>query len=257
MESSLYRPLGSPTPDRKTTVSSRANATPIAANRLLNCLQRIDRQHFIAQCEEVHLVDSEVLCERGDRIDYAYFPIEGYISLITPIDYQAGFEVGMVGLEGMHGISISLGVDIAPQRALVQGAGSALRLTTATFRRELGRSASLHRVMDRYTYVLMSQMAQVGACTRFQLLEARLPRLLLMAHDRTPGDTFHLTQEFLGYMLGMRRVGVTHAARALQNKELITYARGTITILDRGGLEAAACACYRIDRDAYTGVLGC
>jgi CRP-like cAMP-binding protein len=238
-------------------MSARATAPPVPANHLLACLPHVDRQRLIANCDEVDLVESDVLGERGDRIDHVYFPIESFISLITPIDHQAGFEVGMVGAEGMHGISLALGVDVAPQRALVQGAGSALRMKTATFRRELARSAALRHLLNRYVYVLMSQMAQAGACTRFHLLEERVARWLLMTHDRAPGNAFHLTQEFLGYMLGMRRVGITKAAGALQDKHLISYTRGTITILDRAGLEAVACACYRIDRDAYTGVLGC
>jgi CRP-like cAMP-binding protein len=238
-------------------MSPHAIVPAAAANRLLTCLPYIDRQRLIDKCDAVDLVESEVLCERGDRIEHAYFPIESFISLITPIDQQAGFEVGMVGSEGMHGVSLALGVDVAPQRALVQGSGSALRMETAAFRRELARSAALRHLIDRYVYVLMSQMAQAGACTRFHLLEARVARWLLMTHDRAPGDAFHLTQEFLGYMLGMRRVGITKAAGALQDKNLISYTRGIITILDRAGLEAASCACYRIDRDAYTGVLGC
>jgi len=236
---------------------ARAIATPVPANHLLACLPHVDRQRLIAHCDEVDLVESNVLGERGDRIDHVVFPIESFISLITPIDHQAGFEVGMVGAEGMHGISLALGVDMAPQRALVQGAGSALRMNAAAFRRELARSAALRHLLNRYVYVLMSQMAQAGACTRFHLLEERVARWLLMTHDRAPGDAFHLTQEFLGYMLGMRRVGITKAAGALQDKHLISYTRGTLTILDRAGLEAVECACYRIDRDAYTSVLGC
>ncbi len=238
-------------------MSLRANAPPVPANHLLARLPHVDRQRLIAHCDEVDLVESDVLCERGDRIDHVYFPIGSFISLITPIDHQAGFEVGMVGCEGMHGISLVLGVDVAPQRALVQGAGSALRMDATAFRRELARNASLRRLLDRYVYVLMSQMAQAGACTRFHLLEARVARWLLMTHDRSSSDTFHLTQEFLGYMLGMRRVGITKAAGALQDRGLISYTRGTITILDRSGLEAVSCACYRIDRDAYTSLLGC
>jgi CRP-like cAMP-binding protein len=234
-----------------------AIAQPVAANHLLTCLPGIDRRRLMAQCEQVELIESEVLSERGDRIEHVYFPASGFISLITPIDQQAGFEVGMVGLEGMCGSSLVLGVDISPQRALVQGGGSAWRIKAGSFRRQMARSASLRRLLNRYVYVLMVQMAQAGACTRFHLLEARVARWLLMTHDRAPGDTFHLTQEFLGYMLGMRREGITAAAGALQKRKLITYSRGTITILDQAGLEAASCPCYRIDRDAYTGMLGC
>jgi CRP-like cAMP-binding protein len=237
-------------------MSSNAAAQPVALNHLLACLPNIDRRRLMDQCDEVELVESDVLSERGDRIDHVYFPTSGFISLITPIDQQAGFEVGMVGREGMCGISLVLGVDVSPQRALVQGAGIVLRIEAGSFRRQLARSASLRRLLNRYLYVLMAQMAQAGACTRFHLLEARVARWLLMTHDRTTGDTFRLTQEFLSYMLGMRREGITEAAGALQKRQLITYSRGAITILDRAGLEAASCPCYRIDQDAYTSVLG-
>lgn len=236
-------------------MTPRANVAPIVANRLLDRLPRIERERLVAACEEVELVESRVLCERGDRIDHVYFPIDSFISLITPIDHHAGFEVGMIGLEGMLGVSFVLGIDVSPQRALVQGSGSALRMKTAAFRHELARSEPLHRLLDRYLYVLMFQLAQTGACTRFHLLEARVARWFLMSHDRAPGDSFHLTQEYLGYMLGMRRVGITKAAGALQKRNLISYKRGMITILDRAGLEAAACSCYRIDCDAYTDIL--
>ena len=165
--------------------------------------------------------------------------------------------MGLVGREGMLGISLALGVTIAPQRALVQGSGSALRMSAAAFRRELAQSKSMRRVLDRYLYVLMCQLAQTGACTRFHRLEPRLARWLLMSHDRTIGDTFHLTHEFLAFMLGMRRVGITVAAGALQKMGLISYVRGAITICDRAGLEAAACACYRIDRESYARLLTC
>jgi CRP-like cAMP-binding protein len=237
-------------------MSPTANARCVPVNHLLACLPGIDRRRLMSRCDEVELVESEVLSERGDRIDHVYFPTSGFISLITPIDRQAGFEVGMVGQEGMCGVSLALGVDRSPQRALVQGAGTALRIKAGSFRRQLAHGPSLRRLLNRYVYVLMAQMAQAGACTRFHLLEARVARCLLMTHDRARGDTFHLTQVFLGYMLGMRREGITAAAGALQKKNLITYSRGTIRIVDRAGLEAASCACYRIDSDAYTGMLG-
>lgn len=234
----------------------RAKRAPSASNRLLARLPRTDRSHLIAQCELVELRESDVLHERGDRIRTVYFPIDSFVSLITPVDDHAGFEVGMVGSEGMLGVSLALGVDVTPQRMLVQGGGSALRMTKAAFTAELKRSASLRRLLDRYLYVLMSQMAQAGACTRFHLLDARLARWLLMTHDRSPSNEFHLTQEFLGYMLGMRRVGITKATGVLQELDLISYSRGTVSVVDRPGLEAAACACYRIDCDAYASMLG-
>jgi CRP-like cAMP-binding protein len=162
----------------------------------------------------------------------------------------------MVGNEGMLGIPLMLGVDISPLHALVQGSGRALRMDVALFRRELKNCPSLERELKLYAYVLMSQLAQTAACTRFHVVEARLARWLLMTQDRVHGNSFHLTHEFLGHMLGVRRVGVTKAATSLQRQALISYNRGEITVLDRTGLEAASCGCYHADQNTYDRVLG-
>jgi CRP-like cAMP-binding protein len=156
----------------------------------------------------------------------------------------------------MFGIPLVLGVDVSPVRAVVQGAGSALRMGGAQFVRELGRSQSLQRAIDRYIFVHLSQVAQTAACMRFHVVEARLARWLLMTQDRAHADTFHVTQEFLAFMLGVRRVGVTKAASSLQQRSLIQYSRGSLTVLDRRGLKAVACGCYQADRDSYDRILG-
>jgi CRP-like cAMP-binding protein len=225
-------------------------------NRLIASLPTKDRSRLLANCEPVELAFNEVLNESGDRVRYVYFPLDGYISLITRGDAVANLEVGLVGDEGMHGISLALGTEIAPLHALVQGQGSALRMNTATFNREYARSAPLRRQLGHYIYVLMCQLAQSSVCSRFHVVEARLARWLLMTQDRAHSDQFHITHAFLAWMLGVRRPGVTAAANALQKRKLISYRRGDITVLDREKLEAAACACYKTDRRIYEKILG-
>ncbi len=230
--------------------------TEASANRLLAALPHKERQRLLANCESVDLLFADILAEPGKRIEHVYFPIDSFISLVTPIDGFAALEVGMIGNEGMLGITLTLGVDTSPLHALVQGSGSALRMSAASFRREVDDNPTLRRQLNLYLYVLMSQFAQTAACTRFHVVEARLARWLLMTRDRAQSDVFHLTHAFLGHMLGVRRVGVTKAATSLQQRALISYSRGDITILDRSGLEKACCECYRTDKRTYDRVLG-
>ena len=225
-------------------------------NHLIEGLPHKDRLRLLAVCEPVTLVLAEVLCEPGKPTRHVYFPTEGFISLVAKIDGEPALEVGMVGREGMLGAHLALGVLIAPLQALVQGPGAAWRVATAAFRRELTNSVALQRSLNRYLYVLMAQLASSAACLRFHLIGPRLARWLLMSQDRAHSDSFHVTQEFLAYMLGVRRVGITSAASALQRAGLIQYHRGHLTVLNRSGLEAAACDCYATDRKAYHDLLG-
>jgi CRP-like cAMP-binding protein len=224
-------------------------------NRLIALLSRRDRAALLDISESVELELGTVLCEPGEPTRHVYFPIDCFISLVAAVEGAPALEVGMVGREGMLGAQLVLGVGEMPLHALVQGPGTSRRIPAAAFGRALSGSDSLQRALNRYVHVLMMQLATSAVCTRFHSVEPRLARWLLMTQDRANSDRFHLTHEFLAHMLGVRRVGITGAASDLQRSGLIRYHRGEITVLDRAGLEAAACSCYGADRQAYEGML--
>jgi len=221
-----------------------ADPGPHFDNSIFAALPRREAARLRAGCTTFELKYGKVLFEPGERLRYVYFPTSGLVSLLTPISDGFSAEVGLVGSEGMAGVSMILGVPMSPVRALVQGPGYALQMRVSMFRAALSQSPGLQRELNRYLYYLMAQVTQTAACNRFHLVAARLARWLLMAHDRLHSDKFYLTQNFLAHMLSVRRVGVTAAARALRKRKLISYSRGTITILDRVGLERASCGCY-------------
>lgn len=171
--------------------------------------------------------------------------------MVTQTAGDPALEVGLIGSEGMLGASVSLGVEVAPFHALVQGAGAALRLGNRDFLRQLAKSPRLQREINRYLFVLMTQLATAAACVRFHMILPRLARWLLVTQDRARSERFHVTHEFLAHMLGVRRVGITVAAGSLQDRGVISYSRGDMVVLDRGALEAEACACYAADRATY------
>jgi CRP-like cAMP-binding protein len=223
--------------------------SPPIENRLLAALPRRDYQRLLPGLERVALPFAEVLYETGERIRHVYFPNDSIVSLLVEVADRSALEVGIVGNEGMAGISVFMGVDTARQRAVVQGSGTAMRLRASALRKESGRTGALHRLLHLYAHSLLTQVSQSAACNRFHMVEARLARWLLMTGDRLRTDEFHLTQEFISDMLGVRREGVNKAAGVLQKNELINYSRGRIKILDRAGLESVSCECYWIIRD--------
>lgn len=224
-------------------------------NRLLASLTHAVRGRILSVCDDVELELGEVVHEAGSLIRHVYFPTSSSISVMIPVDGSRVLEVGLVGNEGMLGLPLILGVESSPLRAVVQGAGHSWRLDAEMLLRELERNPFLRRQMLLYQQVVLSQLAQTAACTRFHLVEERLARWLLMTEDRAHRDEFFVTHEFLAYMLGVRRVGVTKAATSLQKRRLIHYHRGAMVVLDRSGLESASCSCYRIDRETYEGLL--
>jgi CRP-like cAMP-binding protein len=221
------------------------------ANSLLAALPRRDYQRLLAGFEPVTLTFGEVLYEPGQTIRHVYFPSDSLVSLLTLIEGHMALEVGLVGHEGMLGIPVALGINDSPGRALVQGTGIALRMTSARFRSEHRKYGVLHREVNRYIHERIIQITQTAACNRFHPIESRLARWLLMTRDRMGMNHFRLTQELLGNMLGVLRVAVTNAAGDLQQRKLISYSRGEISILDGNGLEAASCRCYRILKNVH------
>ncbi len=220
-----------------------------ANNSVLRALSRKDGQRLLVRHEQIKLKYGDILCEPGKQLRHVYFPNSGIISLLTPVKGHASVEVGLVGREGMAGMALFLGVAVSPVRMLVQGSGTALRIKAAAFAREIRHNPPLRRALNRYLYGFMAQVGQTAGCNRFHQIGPRLARWLLMTHDRVDTDEFQLTQEFLAQMLGVRRAGVTLAARVLQKNKLIRYSRGKLAILDRKGLERVACGCYRTVND--------
>jgi len=215
------------------------------ANRLLAALPAKDFARLESGLEPVTITYGEVLCEPGERMRHVYFPGDCVVSLLTLAEGHRAIEVGLVGREGMIGARLALGVTRSSVRALVQGTGTAMRMSSARFLRELRRSQTLQRVLLRFTDSLMLQISQTAVCNRFHVLDARLARWLLMTAERMRSKTFHLTHGFIAEMLGVRREGVTVAAIELQRRGIIRYRRGDITILDLQGLESACCPCHQ------------
>jgi CRP-like cAMP-binding protein len=220
--------------------------TPVqVVNRLIEILPRQVRNRILNSCEAVNLAFGAVLCEANQRLRYVYFPLAGFISLVALVEQHPPLEIGLIGNEGMLGATLALGVPGARLRGVVQGPGTALRMTARQFRGELRSSRALRRRVNHYLFVLLAQQSRSIACSRFHEIKPRLACWLLMTHDRAHADHFRLTHQYLADMLGVQRSAVTIAAGALQRNKLIRYSRGTIIILDRRGLEAASCECYQ------------
>jgi CRP-like cAMP-binding protein len=216
-------------------------------NRILTALPSSEREQLFGLVRNVTLPVKTILFEPGAPIDALYFPIDGVISLVTPLLDGAIVEVATIGNEGIVGVPLVPLGGLAV-RAISQVAGHSLRLDAATFLTLLERSSSFHSLVDKYTQALFGQISQAAACNRLHSSEERLSRWLLMSHDRVGSDDFMITQEFLGQMLGARRSTVSVSAGILQRAGLIRYARGHVTIVDRAGLEAVSCECYSVIR---------
>lgn len=225
-------------------------------NSLIESLPRQERNRILDFCEPVELRFGAVLCEAGAAYEYVYFPLTGFVSLVTAEADEKPLEMGIIGNEGMLGASLVLGITTAPLRAIVQGSGTALRMRVDELRYALTSNARLSDTLNSYLYVLNAQLSQIAACTHFHQVEARLARRLLMTQDRAHADHFFFTHQLLADMLGVQRSAVTIAAGVLQKRNLIHYRRGEIHILDRKGLEGVSCRCYNAARRVYGRLLG-
>ena len=225
-------------------------------NWLLDALPNEDFARLMSDLQPVSFALGEVVYESGGQMDYVYFPTTCHVSLLYTMINGLTAEMGLVGNEGVVGIALFMGGDTTPNRAVVQGAGRAVKLRAKSMHMEFSRGGEFQHLLLRYTQALITQISQTAVCNRLHSMEQRLCRWLLMTRDRTHSDQLQMTQEFISHMLGVRREGVTHAAQNLQEKGLISYVRGHIRILDRKQLLAHVCECYQVVQEEHRRLLG-
>ena len=220
-------------------------------NRILAKLPVEEYERLAPNLEAVAFDLGDIIYQSGGHIDYIYFLTKGIVSLIYTMENGTSAEIGVVGNEGVIGIALFMGGDTMPNRALVQSAGTAVRVKAQFLLDEFKRGGEFQRLLLRFTQALMTQISQTAVCNRLHPVELQLCRWLLLSHDRLKTDELVMTHDMIANMLGTRREGVTIAAGKLQDAGLINYYRGRITIIDRAGLEAAVCECYKVVRDEF------
>ena len=224
-------------------------------NHLLDALPPRDYQRLASHLELIPMALGDVLYESGVELRYVYFPTTSIVSLLYVMEDGASAEIAVVGNEGILGISLFMGGDTTPSRAIVQSAGHGFRLKAELLKEEFGRFGPTMHLLLRYTQALITQMSQTAACNRHHSVDQQLCRWLLLSLDRLASNELSMTQELIANMLGVRREGVTEAAGKLQDAGLISYRRGTITVLDRQGLEARSCECYQVVKTEFDRLL--
>ena len=224
-------------------------------NQLLAALPAAEWDRWLPQLEWVELPLGQVLYESGTTLSHVYFPLTAIVSLLYVMENGASAEIAVVGNEGIVGISLFMGGESTPSRAVVQSAGQGYRLNAQTMKDEFNRAGPVLHLLLRYTQALITQMAQTAVCNRHHTLDQQLCRWLLLSLDRLRGNDLVMTQELIANMLGVRREGVTEAALKLQKVGLIRYARGHISVLDRAGLEQRTCECYAVVKKEYDRLL--
>ena len=225
----------------------------MSENHLLAALPTEEREHLLPHMERILLPLGDVIYEADEPIRYVYFPTSGVVSVLCTADDGASIEAATVGMEGMAGIPVFLGVDVSPNRALIQIEGEAMRMKSEVFRELAAGNSRFHSLLHLYTFALMNQMSLSVACNRFHSVERRLARWLMMMHDRAQVDEFQFTQELISRMIGTHRPHVSTAVISLQKAGLIRNGRGKINILDRDGLMKIACACYLASKKCFDG----
>src|ERR1044072_8324182 len=238
------------------TMPAKADTPAPTKNRLLGMRPQEECERILPHLGYVPFSLGEVVYESGGRMSYIYFPTTAIVSLPYVMENGSGAELGMAGNEGLVGIALFMGGDTTPNRAVVQSAGGAFRMRAKVLQGEFSRGGTFQRLLLRYTQALITQMSQTAVCNRLHTIEQQLCRWLLLSHDRLDSDELVMTQELIANMLGVRREGVTAAAGRLQEQGLISYVRGRIHVLDRRGLEAAVCECYKVVKDEYDRLLG-
>ncbi len=233
----------------------KSSTSSARQNRLLAALPDAEWQRWLPQLELVDLPLGEVLYEPGSTLSHVYFPTTAIVSLLYVMENGASAEIAIVGNEGIVGISLFMGGESTPSRAVVQSAGQGFRLAAQTIKDEFDRSGPVMHLLLRYTQALITQMAQTAVCNRHHTLDQQLCRWLLLSLDRLRGSELVMTQELIANMLGVRREGVTEGALKLQRAGLIRYARGHVTVLDRPGLEKRTCECYAVVKSEYDRLL--
>jgi CRP-like cAMP-binding protein len=235
---------------------NHSSAGPPTQNRILRALSDREYGELLEHLELVRYPLGRIVYEAGQEMTHVYFPNHGVLSMLTVLENGDVVEIATVGNEGMADLSVFLGLRISRSRLLVQVPGDTLRMEKAQFLEFVHRFDSLRVALGHFMVAMFTLVSQSAACNRLHAVEERAARWLLMTHDRVDSDHFPMTQDFLSSMLGVRRPSVTVAAGMLQKAGLIRYSRGHITILDRPGLEAAACECYRIVREQFDAMPG-
>lgn len=228
--------------------------TPLR-NHLLEALNKTDLGHFSSELELIQMPLGQVLYESGEKLNYVYFPTTSIISLLYVMENGSSAEIAVVGNEGILGISLFMGGETTPSRAIVQSAGYGYRLKAQVLKDEFYRTGPTMRLLLRYTQALITQMSQTAVCNRHHSIDQQLCRWLLLSLDRLETDELTMTQELIANMLGVRREGVTEAAGKLQKLGLIKYSRGRIKVIDRPGVEAKCCECYKVVKVEYDRLL--